>query len=296
MTPEEFKHYPKEIQEAVEQAHHSVKRKQKERKVRKQRKKLRSLKAFIRLLLIFLLVAATYKLLKLRGWYLSQTAFSKPETELVQVINNKIVPTDLIYKQIKDIKVTDSPIFLMRVDPIKKELLKIPVFKNVYVRRYAFPARVDIILKERIPAAVIKIDLKAKPIAFVTTDGVLITNKNYMALSETKSAIKILVANPKIEKDWTVKRVEHIEKIVRTVEAYSSEKVHYIDMRNPNDVFVRIDSTNIRLGLLDSTVFDRIKRIYTILPQIDEVEGTIKYVDLSWDKVNYFKLQKTEQK
>jgi cell division septal protein FtsQ len=184
----------------------------------------------------------------------------------------------------------------MRVDPIKKELLKIPVFKNVYVRRYAFPARVDIILKERIPAAVIKIDLKAKPIAFVTTDGVLITNKNYMALSETKSAIKILVANPKIEKDWTVKRVEHIEKIVRTVEAYSSEKVHYIDMRNPNDVFVRIDSTNIRLGLLDSTVFDRIKRIYTILPQIDEVEGTIKYVDLSWDKVNYFKLQKTEQK
>ena len=50
--------------------------------------------------------------------------------------------------------------------------------------------------------------------------------------------------------------------------------------------------TSIRLGALDSTVFERIKRIYTILPQIKDMDSRIKYIDLSWDKVNYLKLKK----
>ena len=61
-------------------------------------------------------------------------------------------------------------------------------------------------------------------------------------------------------------------------------------MRRPNDVYIAIESTNIRLGVLDSTVFERIKRINAILPKIDDVEGQVKYIDLSWDKVNYIKL------
>ena len=67
-------------------------------------------------------------------------------------------------------------------------------------------------------------------------------------------------------------------------------------MNDPNDAYVKIETTNIRLGVLDSTVFERIKRIYTILPQIDGVEGTIKYIDLSWDKVNYLKMQDKKNK
>ena len=52
-------------------------------------------------------------------------------------------------------------------------------------------------------------------------------------------------------------------------------------MRQPNDIYVRIQSTNIRLGVLDSTVFERIKRLYTILPQINELDSHIKYIDLT---------------
>lgn len=63
-------------------------------------------------------------------------------------------------------------------------------------------------------------------------------------------------------------------------------------MRKPNDVFVKIQTTSIRLGTLDSTVYERIKRIYTILPQITNVDSQIQYIDLSWDKVNYLKMKK----
>ena len=91
-----------------------------------------------------------------------------------------------------------------------------------------------------------------------------------------------------------LKKYQEIEKIVQSVETYSNEKVEYIDMRKPNDVYVKIQTTSIRLGILDNTVFERIKRIYTILPQISEVNNKIKYIDLSWDRVNYLKLQKSK--
>ena len=283
--------YPLNSQDAQNLAKHSVKVKQKERNIRKQRKKLNRWKTFLRIVVFGVLLFFIYQFIKLPGWYLKQDAFSKPDGITVEVVNNKIVPTSIVYKSLKDIKIRKIPIFMMSVKPIKKELFKIPVFKYIYVRRYGFPARIQIIVRERIPSAVIKTNLKGKPVAFATTDGILITNRNYMSLAEIPSALKILVKNPDFKRDWTIKRIEQIEKIVKDVEMYSSEKVKYIDMRNPNDVYVRIETTSVRLGVLDNTVTERIKRIYTILPQINDIDEQVKYIDLSWDKVNYIKLE-----
>ncbi len=283
--------YPLNSQDAQNLAKHSVKVKQKERNIRKQRKKLNRWKTFLRIVVFGVLLFFIYQFIKLPGWYLKQDAFSKPDGITVEVVNNKIVPTSIVYKSLKDIKIRKIPIFMMSVKPIKKELFKIPVFKYIYVRRYGFPARIQIIVRERIPSAVIKTNLKDKPVAFATTDGILITNRNYMSLAEIPSALKILVKNPDFKRDWTIKRIEQIEKIVKDVEMYSSEKVKYIDMRNPNDVYVRIETTSVRLGVLDNTVTERIKRIYTILPQINDIDEQVKYIDLSWDKVNYIKLE-----
>lgn len=302
MTNEEnrhvFKTYSQEMTEAHQEGQKSVKRKQKERKIRKQRKKLKMLKSILRLLVFALLVFCMYEIVNLPQWYLKPDAFSKPDKELITLVNNRLVPSSVLYDSIKNTKVKRVPIFLMRVKPIKKEIFKIPVIKNVFVRRYGFPARVQIIVRERVPVTVIKTDLKQKPIAFVTADGVLVLNQKYMDNAQTADTLVILAKNPNFEKDWNVKKIDYISKIAKSVETYSQEKVEYVDMNNPNDAYVKIESTNIRLGVLDSTVFERIKRIYTILPQIDGVEGTIKYIDLSWDKVNYLKMQdkKTEEK
>lgn len=281
-------------EDAVAEGKHSMRRKQKERYVRKKRKKLKRLKAFLGFLFFVLLVFGVYYFIKLPQWYLEPDAFSKPNEEKVKIINNYLVPKQIIYNSLKGIKVMPVPIFMMGVKDIKRELFKIPVIKNVYIRRYGLPARIQIIIRERIPAVVIKSELNTKPSAFITTDGVFISDKNYTPLSESGSVLKILTKDANYAKDWDIKRVENIEKIVKAVEAYSSEKVQYIDMRDPNDVYVKIESTNIRLGVLDSLVFERIKRIYTILPQISEVDGEVKYVDLSWDKVNYLKLKQKE--
>ena len=273
---------------------YSIKHKQIERKIRKKRKKVNNMKSFLRFVTLVLLLFLSYQIFKLPQWYLSPDTFKKPDGNTVEIVNNKIIPTNIINQSLKDIKVPHLPIFLMKVKPIKQELYKLPMIKNIYVRRYGFPARIQIIIKERIPIAVIKTDLKAKPTAIFTSDGVLIPAKPYMILSNNSNILNILTSATNLKKDWSVKKVQEIEEIVKAVESYSNERVEYIDIRNPNDVYVKIKTTSIRLGTLDSTVFDRIKRIYTILPQIKEVDSQIRYIDLGWDKVNYLKLEKNK--
>ncbi len=300
MTEEDFnnENLHEKTEEIVDEfalAKHSVKHKRLERKIRKKRKRVNRLKGFLRFVVTILLLYGAYHFFKLPQWYLPQDAFTKKDGKTVEIINNSIVPTSIIYEELQDVKVPRIPIFLMSVRPIKKEIFKIPVVKYIYVRRYGFPARIQIIIRERVPVAVIKTDLKSKPVAFFTADGVLVSNKNYMGLSETKSALKILTNSPKIDGFWTVKKVEEISNIVKAVESYSGQKVEYVDMKNPNDVYVKIQTTSIRLGMLDSTVYERIKRIYTILPQIGDMGNQAKYIDLSWDKVNYLKLKKNKK-
>lgn len=282
-----------EVQDEFSLVKHSVKHKRIERKIRKKRKHVNRLKGFLRFVVLVLLIFLTYEFVKLPGWYLPSDVFKTPGAR-VEVVNNKIIPTYVINNSLKDIKVEKRPIFLFEVSPLKQELFKIPVIKKVYVRRYGFPARIQIIVREREPIALVKTELNAKPAAFFTSDGILIHNKNYMNLSDYSSVLKILTSKSSLDKDMGVSKIRYIEKIVKDVETYSDEKVEYIDMRNPNDVYVKIKTTSIRLGTLDSTVFERIKRIYTILPQITEVDSQIKYIDLSWDKVNYLKLKKSK--
>lgn len=284
-----------EFQDEFALAKHSLKRKRIERKIRKKRKKVKQLKSFLRFVSFIVVIFLGYYFLKLPQWYLPKDTFSNLNSKNIEIINNDIVPDYVMRKSMKNLYVPKLPIFLVKVNPIKKELFKIPVIKNIYVRRYGFPARIQIIVRERVPIALIKTDLNAKPAAFFTNDGILIPFNNYMNLMSAKTALKILTNKPQLGKEWTVQKVQEVEKIVKAVETYSGEKVEYIDLRNPNDVYVKIQTTSIRLGQLDSTVFERIKRIYTILPQIEEVDSQIKYIDLSWDKVNYLKLKKTDK-
>lgn len=287
--------YSQQIEKAVEKGKHSVHMKQKERQLRKKLKKRSRLKTLLRFLLFLFLTSGIYILITLPGWYLREDAFSKPNGQTVEIINNKIIPLNILYNSLRELRVTHIPIFIMPVTPIKNELEKIPAIKEVYVRRYGFPARIQIIIREREPMAVIKTDLNKIPVAFVTEDNKMVTNKNFMHLAESDSTLRILVKNPEFRKDWTVEKVRYIEKIAKETETYSGEKVQHVDMRNPNDVYIKIKSTNIRLGVLDSSVFERIKRIHDIMPKLNSYDGKIKFVDLSWDKVSYLKLKNEKE-
>lgn len=271
---------------------HLVKKKRRERIVRKGRMKQERFRAFVRFFLTVGMLLGLVYALKLGGWYMNADAFNKADGASVQIINNKIVPSAKIMTLLKNSDVPNVPLYMAKTSSIKKELLQLKPIENVYIRRYAFPARIQIIVRERIPVIMISPDEKLVPVAFFTTDGTLIGHE-YLPFKAQYKTIKVLSYGNKGDdyRKWDLAKIKEIQKIVKYVETYSKEQVEYVDFRNPNDVYVKIKTVNIRLGKLDDEVYKRIERIPSILPQVKPVEKKVKYLDLSWDKVNYLKLK-----
>ena len=90
-------------------------------------------------------------------------------------------------------------------------------------------------------------------------------------------------------RNWDVKKVTTLKKVANLVETETGEKVEYIDCRNPKDVYIKIPSANIRLGSLNSGVFDKIQRLPSLLPQLSMLNKKVKYIDLRWE-TSYIKL------
>lgn len=269
-----------------------VKKVRKSRKVRKGRRKQtvfrKSFRFFMTIFLIFALVYVS----KMPQWYLSKKAYTTVDNNTIIIENNKIVKPYRILAFLKLHKVPDQPIYMMKTSAIERDIKKLPPIEEVYIRRYAFPARLQIIVKERVPVISIAPSEKVPPVAAFAKDGTLIGHE-FMPLAPGIKTIKVLSYGNKGDDytKWNITKINEIEKIARYVEQYSKESVEYIDMRNPYDVYVKIKTVNIRLGKLDAGVYDRIKRIPSILPQVKLTDAKIKYLDLSWEKVNYLKLE-----
>jgi cell division septal protein FtsQ len=260
--------------------------------VRKGRAKQERTRTLVRLLLTALIIAVSYFVAKSSKWYMSKNAFNYINDSTVQIINNQIVPSDKVYAILRHNEVPHKPLYMLKTSDLRSQILELPPVDNVYIRRYAFPARIQIIIREKVPVITVSPDLKAPPVAFLTQDGTLIGHE-YLPLGEDNKTILVLSYGNKDDDyhKWDEKRVHEIQKIVKYVETYSGEPVEYLDMRNPKNVFVKIRTVNIRLGALDDTLFERIKRIPAVLPQVKLVGKKVKYLDLSWEKVNYLKLE-----
>lgn len=268
-----------------------VNKTKRQRLVRKGRMRQERFRSIMRFFITVILIFGLFNALKLPGWYMDKNAFNRVDNSSVEIINNKIVPSHRILMLLKNNSVPNVPIYMARTGAIKKELLKLTPIENVYIRRYAFPARIQIILRERTPVITIYPDMKVPPVAFFTSDGKLI-GKEFLPLDKSYKTIALLSYGNKGDDytKWDLKKIKEILKIVKYVETYSKEEVEYIDFRNPNDIYVKIKTVNIRLGKIDDTLFKRIERIPSILPQVKDVKSKIKYLDLSWEKVNYLKL------
>lgn len=289
---EHKKYISPEKQKALKESKRVLKYKQRERQVRKGRMWQERLRTFFRFMFVLGLIGAMAYIVKLPQWYLSKTAFTAVGSGSVEILNNNIVPSYRILAVLRSSPVPDKPIYMAKTRQIRDIIRKLTPVEDVYIRRYAFPARLQIIVRERVPSMMISPDIKVAPVAFFTTDGKLI-GKEYLPLKKSYNTLLVLSYGNKGDdyRKWDLNKIKQIEKIEKYIETYSGEKVEYIDFRNPNDVYVKIKTVPIRLGRIDETVFDRIERIPAILPQVKIVDSKVKYLDLSWEKVNYLKLQ-----
>lgn len=271
---------------------HRRKQAQLKRQVRKSRHNVRHLLIFSRLFLYAFLLALIYFILNLKYWKLNPNAFSSLGNTSIKIENNYIASSDRILKAVQENSVSNQPIFLMNTDKIKESILKIPPIKNVYIRRYWMPARIEILVQEREPAITIAPNENVPPIAFYTKDGTPI-GRAYLPLNPMFKTVRVLTygsysGRGKIDAE----KIKFITTIAKDIEQYSKEPVQYIDWRNPDDIYVQIPTVKIKLGSISPLTYsDTLKKISglpAILPKVKMLNKKVKYLDLRWQNNLFF--------
>lgn len=254
-----------------------------QRQIRKSQRRLARLRAFYKIFLILGTIALCFLILKLPQWRLPSNAFDSLTSTSLEIVNNRIVPSQKILSALRRNQVPTQPIFLVKTDNLKKSITQLEPIQNVYIRRFWFPARLQIIVIERTPIITISPNLDVPPIAFFSLDGKLI-GREYMPLTDDYKTVSVITYGRDDDyRNWDVVKVNDFRKLANLVEVETGEPVEYIDYRDPKDVYVKIPTVNIRLGSLNPSVFNKIQKLPSLLPQVKMINKKVKYVDLRWE-------------
>ena len=264
----------------------------KERHSRKSFTWLKRFKKLLRFLMVICLIFCLYFALRLKYWYMSPNAFNSVHNGSLEIVNNNIVPSVKILRALRQNQVPRMPIYLYNTDILKKDILLLEPVEDVSIRRFWLPARLLVIIKERKPVITIAPAPDVEPVAFFAKGGKLI-GKDYLPLDPKYKTIRVLSYGVRGDdyRNWELKKITEFRKLAELIESETGEKIEYIDYRNPKDVYVKLPEVNIRLGEVDESIYKRIKRLPSILPQIVNLDKKIKYLDLRWDNANYIKLE-----
>lgn len=275
---------------------HDIKRRvkinQMERNVRRSKIGLRRLRVFLRFVFILGLIFLGYKLAVYHGWYLSSDVFISPQSKSLNIIGNRITPDYKILQALRQVEVPKLPIYLIDTQSMSKKVASIALVKRVYIRRFAFPARLQILIEEREPILSISPSPEVEPIAFFAQAGKLI-GREYLPLDKSYKTVLVLTYGIKGDdyRDWDEKKVLFLDQLAKKIELYSGQNLLYLDLRNPKDIYAKLETVDLRLGEINNTIFKRVESIGSILPQVKTMEKPIKYIDLRWDDTQYIKLE-----
>lgn len=269
-----------------------LKQKRMERSVRRAQIKLHRFRIFIRIVSIICLIVFAFKIVKYSGWYLNKSAFNTPENKYLKIHNNLITPDYKVLSALRQIPIPNHPIYMINPKIFEEAVKTLEPVKNVVVKRYIFPARLSVYVIEREPIFTIAPVEDAPPVAFFTNDGKLI-GRDYLPLPETMKTYRILSYGNKGDDydKWSKEKVLRLYNLAQLVEKATEQELLYLDMRNPNDIYIQIETVKIRIGELNTTLLERVGRIAMLDEMTKDIDKPIEYIDLSWDGTPYIKLK-----
>jgi len=245
----------------------------------------------LRALFIAALIFSGYKILLSSKWYYPQDLFSNPDPKRISVAGAYITPKESVLNSLKNLQMPKKPLYLIDVQGFKNQISEIQTVKNVYIRRYWFPARMQIVIEDRKPLLMIASSPESEPAAFFVEGGKLLSSE-LLPKNKDLYPLKVLTVGHPDDNfiNWDENRINEILKLSDYVSSCSGEQVEYIDIRNPHDIYVKIPSVLVRLGEPNETLYIRLKNLTSIVPNLYKVEQPIKYIDLRWDIAKFIKL------
>ena len=261
------------------------------RKIGCAKRRISRLRMLIRVALIFGLLYFSYRVLNAHWWVLNPDDVLSMKKNVVKVEGNLITPEYKITDIIKTADIEKGEIYKISTKQMEDSISGLQSIKKAYVRRFWFPARIVVYVDEVAPVFLIAPNPDSAPISAITKDGGFI-GREFMPIPSKFKTVKILsYGNVDDYEKWDKKRVEEILKLIKTIEAYSKENVEYLDLRNKNDVYVKLKDELLRVGVFDETLNERIKWIPTILPEAKNLKQKVKYIDLRWKDAYYIKYE-----
>jgi len=272
-----------------------------QRKLRylKQRRKFRKLqitlirmRAFLRVVATIIILFVMIKIVDLPQWYLNQNVFNFYPNHSLEIAGNEIVTTKQIMAQLRPLNLPKKQIYLLDTKMIEKSLLRLTPIKKVYIRRFWFPARLKIVINERVPVLAVSPAPKVNPVAVFTDDDTII-NGSFLPLPDSKPYYLVLTYTD--YRKWSYNHVDYLVYLSKLIESASNQKLIYLDLRNPDDVFIQLKDVRLRIGGLNKTVFKRSKRISSVLSEAIKIKDDIDYIDLRWNNSVSIKLKNKEK-
>ncbi|OGI00148.1 MAG: hypothetical protein A2Y25_00165 [Candidatus Melainabacteria bacterium GWF2_37_15] len=268
---------------------------QKRRNIRKVRILTSRLRVFTRIIFLIVIVWVFLKVINLSYWYLDENIFTVYPNRYLELEGNKIISNKQIMEKLQGITLPKKPLYLIDTTPIEEKLLKMAPVKKVFVRRYWLPARLRIVIDENTPVLSIVPTQKAEPVAVFTKDGttVKVLGKKYLPLPNGYHTYKVITYDD--YKSWKPVLIPYIEKLAIFLESVTADKLVYIDIRNPDDVYIQMKNIRLRIGALKGKeVFKRIEKVASVIPEAMKIKETINYIDLRWNNVS-IKLKKKDE-
>ena len=262
-------------------------------KEKHKRKPVRSSKMLLclRALMIALILFSSYKILCSSKWYYPQKMFTSPKNKNVAIVGTYITSPEKVLNIMKKVEIPKRPLYMLDVKGFEDKISEIKTVKSVHIRRYWFPARMQIVIGDKMPVLMIAPNETAKPAAFFVEDGTLL-GADLLPKNNKLYPLKVITTG---EQDnfvkWNKDKIDFFLELAEKVKQYSGEEVEYIDYRQPHNIFIKIKSVLIDLGEPDGNADKRLKSIKTILENLDKVDKKIEYVDLRWEVTKYIKIK-----
>lgn len=264
----------------------------KRRKMRRLKILLARLRVLARLAGYVIIIWLFIKLTNVPAWYLNENIFMTYPNKYLELEGYSIVSTKHVMTKLQEIKLPKKPLYLIDTKPIESKISELPPVKRVIVRRYWLPARLRVVIDERTPALSIVPNSKVDPIAVFTLDGnkVEILEKEYLPLPDKMQTYKIITYDD--YKSWKPAQIPYIQRLAMYLENATDDRLEYLDIRNPDDVYAQMNHFRLRLGALKGNeIFQRIQKVSSVIPEAMKIKDNINYIDLRWNNVS-IKLKK----
>lgn len=267
------------------------------RRIAANRALLNRFRVFLSLVLSLLICWFGIWVLKLPQWHIDSNKLYEANPEVLTIQGNNITPYYKIINLIRQTQLPDTQIFRLNTEELSNNISQLQSIKKVYIRRYWFPARLVVVLDERVPAFLLAPNLTSEPTVALTTDGVMLDH-DYLPLNTNTKTIKLLtygIRNGENEV-WDKKSVDELLKLTKAIETYANQDIKYIDLRNRSDIYIMLEEYLIRFGEINDSAYSRAKWIASILPEAKNIKEKIKYIDLRWEDSRYFCLEEKQNK